>query len=207
MDFKTEILRVIRENEQVIAPFLGIRSHRTHAFLGGSHRIMQPVFSRRGEDSRVQCILAQVYSQCYPAQAMATPNTNELLPFFECYRLDCVYLSPRSYDKNGFPNIWNNEWLIEVENDLTEFAMTMRGLLDIVGMNRLGIFFADTPDLKVLTDEFRISWDDYASHYGFAGDLNLQAIFFPESYSSWDTYAKASASYLWDASSRTFVNT
>jgi hypothetical protein len=218
MDFKAEILKVIQDGEKEIKRFLDRnKAGRTHAFLGSCKHITRPEFSKHGEHGRTPCILGKVYQQCgsppppdtpiFKEDTPPYPIMKEYRPFYQLYRLDCVYPTPRRCDKMGYPVVWDNEWLIEVENDPKKFCYTMRVLLDFMGQNRLGIFFADGPDIKKLTEEFLPIWNAFSLGCPFADELNLQAIFFPESYSTWDAYASASISFTWDALDRSFVAT
>jgi len=211
MDFRTAILDVICQNEKLIAPFLDEKARRTHAFLGSVLRIppCDRRFSEHGDGSFHPCILTQVYRQCYPhmAAACAPPQISESHPFYQLYRIDCTYFAaPRISDAVGWPVVWENDWMIEVENDPRGFAFTLRRLLDFVCNTRLGIFFVDSPDNQhvCLTEEFRVSWDAFASRYRFASDLGLQVILFPTSYSSLQTYKGESRHWIWDPTTRSF---
>jgi hypothetical protein len=164
------------------------------------------IFSRHGGNGYEARILTQVYAQTYPAMAANSPVA-EKHPFFELYRLDCAFFAnPRKADKFGYPVDWEMDWLIEVENNSSEFAMHLRGLLDFIANHRLAIFFSDTPEDRItqLTPEFAKSWDSFASKYRFANELDLHVAFFPERYTSYQEYANSSRSICWDGRSKSF---
>lgn len=206
-DLRNTILDVVRDNEQAVVPFLIRGAKRTHAFLGSCGRMKeQPIFSQHPEDSRQPCILNQVYARLYPHVVQAVPPI-EKHPFFELSRLDCAFFtSTRKPDKAGYPVEWELDWLIEVENNLLEFTMHLRGLLDFIANHRLGIFFCDRPDDQIgrLTNEFLVSWRPFAAKYSFANDLDLQAIFFPENYTTFREYSDASRTFIWNGKEESF---
>lgn len=205
LDFRRKILDVIRDNEQLVMPFLATQAGRTHAFLGAWHRtIQQSVFSRHGESNCTPCILTQVYQRTYPASSPKPVASTELLPFFELYRMDCHFLAPRTSDRKGFPVLWDYDWIIEVENNPAKFAHELRILLDLTCQHRLGIFFIDAPDLSQRAQEFLPSWDDFVAHHPCAAGADLQVVFFPTSYSDWSQYDASSSSCVWQPGTRSF---
>lgn len=209
-DLRIHILEVIRQNEQTVVPFLGTRSQRTLAFLGKKHRSIPQasrVFNKYGTDGFRPCIMTQVYERFHAHKAIdpSAPSDHLQCVFVENWA-DCTYMTePRTFDGYGYPIVWEYDWAIEVENEIQEFAMTLRVLLDFNATCRAGIFFSNSPDMDRLTGEFVRSWDPFASRYAFASTLHLQVIFFPESFSTWQDYTSASRSYLWRAESRSFV--
>lgn len=212
MDFRKAILDVICQDAKLIAPFLGAPAMRTHAFLGSGRRVPpgSRKFSKHGNGGFHSCILTQVYKRYYPhmASAAAPPQISEPSPWYEFYRFDCAYFAARRISNAvGFPVVWEMAWMIEVENDPRKFAFILRALLDIVCNARLAIFFVNfSPDREQqrLTDEFRVSWDAFEARHRFASELALQVIFFPDSYSSFQTFATESRYWIWEPASRSF---
>ena len=206
MDMHTAILEVIRQNGSLLHALLNAGAGRTHAFLGSRKSLaVPPVFSRLGEYDLQPCILTQVYQRLHNCSLQDIRGKGEPLVFFEAFRLDCTYLAgPRTFDAKKFPVSWENDWVIEVENDWPEAAMTLRSLLDVVTRHRLGIFFKNSPNIDELSKDFRKSWETFISQYPFATGFDLQVIVFPESYSSFDEYAKSSRSCVWDSETHSF---
>lgn len=211
LNLKQEILDVIRQDETRIRPYLDQAAMRTHAFLGTSRRIpeVQRRFSRYGDNYSLPCILTQVHHRCYPDwnEVRPVPTISELHPFFECYGIDCTFFArPRTAGPYGFPVVWENDWMIEVENNCNEFAYHLRVLLDITCNHRLGIFFVESPESTMtrLASEFIEPWKSFAATRSESCDPNLQVILFPTTYESWDDYSMQSRTYTWNVRAQQF---
>ena len=62
--------------------------------------------------------------------------------------------SPVEWDRACWEGRWRTTLALEVENDIQEFSLTMRGLLDVQAQLRVGVFYANEPlerveDLRV----------------------------------------------------------
>jgi hypothetical protein len=191
---------VLREHCELVSPFLksGKSSQRSHVFLGTKGYIDQPVFNRHGTDKLQPCLLSAVYNRLYPAKHFRVNENDDKLPLFEHYRIDCIYCGPRILGKGRFPVEWTNDYLIEVENNLLEFRMTLRALLDVIAKKRVAIFFRNSPDAVNLSEQFLSTWHSYRSAFPGDSDPNLEAVFFPEDFANIDTYLNNMRRFIWD---------
>ena len=55
-----------------------------------------------------------------------------------------------------------------------------------------------------LTTEFLKAWKPFAAKYNFANDLHLQAVFFPETYTTFPEYSDRSRTYIWNGKTESF---
>ncbi len=213
IDPRHEILEIIRQDEDVLRRFLDDPrplAKRTHAFLGNKSRWIPPadrLFDRYGKKGEIPgpCILTQVFRERYRSMdsPCQSPSLSEQHPWYECCGVDCTFLrAPRKSD-GRYPIEWEFDWMIEVENNVSEFAYHLRGLLDFVCNHRLGIFFSDSPDEEIagLNEKFRAAWRPFAAKHRFADELDLQVVFFPNKCESSETYSRDSRSYTWNAKS------
>jgi len=118
---------------------------------------------------------------------------------YELHRLDCIYVPCKKrpdnhedmleqlkrYCARKFPVRWSLDWAIEVENNIGEFCMTLRTLLDINCNHRLAIFFDDGANGREITDCFeKYCWRHFGPHNRHPQGWSLLAVFLPETLGS-----------------------
>ncbi len=137
----------------------GAWQERTHAFNGrlGKLDSCKRKFCKHEKKNGLElCFLTQVFQRLHPEPL------KERHPSFERYGIDCRYLDGDRTKNGRFASGWNNELIIEIENDLKEFVWTLRVLLDIMADHRIAVFFYNseqTISLDALSDQFRPPWE------------------------------------------------
>jgi hypothetical protein len=137
----------------------------------------------------------------------------DLAPFFEWSGYDCIFPEhARIFDRNGFPIVSTNAFVIEVENNFDEFAFTCRFLLDIVAKARVGIFFQKKPNsahLDTMSAEFAKPWksfgESYGDSYGTVWPANLWVVVLPDEYVDDAQFRGGALLARWDAEGGRFV--
>ena len=209
---RKEIVEII-EKEVSEKGLLGDFAGRTHVFTGSHKNIKteRREFSRYGENGEKRLkpsILTQVYRKLYPQNENIEINK---LVWFENLRYDCTYLKKPQEILSGhkFPVDWDYDCIIEVENNIKEFAFTLRTLLDVVCKKRVAIFFWDNFNVKEHEEVHKFKckcWQPFKKRYQFIDEFELYVIIFPEKYedAGGRTYFERSKSYKWDTQKEEF---
>jgi hypothetical protein len=182
---------------------------RTNFFLGSTPRGRSNLaFSRFGDGilNKSPCLLTQLFAKWYPNEQA---NYQKGLLHFECMRYDCMFYREKNFNHQGYPESWEYDWLIEVENDYeSEFVMTVMGLLDIVCHHRLAIFFTDKKQVDdTMSTRFRSSWRTMVSRHTFVKDFEFSILLLPASFDTFESYKQKSALIRWNPMSQQFEET
>jgi hypothetical protein len=169
-----------------------------------------PAFSQHQDDKGrgKACLLSQLFSELSGDEDSIGDDdpAGQYPVWFETYRMDCMFV--RDWPKivsnaERYPEHWVISWCIEVENEFSEFAHTLRTLLDLRCLNRLGIFFRDEPvEATDLTALFQGHWEDFRRDYTreerSIDPANLRVIVMPEKeHLVRDAFIKKLREYLW----------
>lgn len=138
--FRQNLLKVANANTPGLASRWQEKSIRTHLLKGDAVR-KGPV--RKRQDSVLyKTLIGLGYNQ-----------GNEAIRFFEFewFRKDLMALDCRGQMQRHAA--WRGNYTIdvvcEVENDLAEFMLTVRGMLDLRARLYVGIFFSNDPDPEI----------------------------------------------------------
>lgn len=118
-------------------------SYRTHHMMGTAIRTRKEA-PNRGEN----CVIKRLLQRLGFTPENQGPSGEKAVYFPEGRRVDVV--ACRCEDK-WYDDCWRGEYetvmAAEVENDIREFTLTMRGLLDVRAQSYFGIFYTWEMDL------------------------------------------------------------
>ncbi|HTQ37501.1 MAG TPA: hypothetical protein VMJ32_00645 [Pirellulales bacterium] len=107
-------------------------------------------------------------------------------------------------DENGFATAWNNELIIEIENDPKEFVWTLRVLLDIIADYRIAVFINNAKQatsLESLSDQFRAPWKQFMTHNPFASKFHVGIVLLPTEFKNENQFRDESQYTEWSEKS------